>query len=359
MFRRINHIIHNKSNIIVVLTIFVTTAAFVFGVSTRSSNAAGEEAPVSDVVSFFQFSLLPTNTPTPFPPTPTDTSTPTPLPPTPTDTATPTPFPPTPTDTPLPPTDTPVPNIPPELGPILIVPLDGIAQINTTINVSAVFTDTPLIDSHDAVWDWGDGSADGCPTDSVVCTVDQDNDQVVGSHEYNAPGVYTVNLTLSDSYAASDTATYEFVIIYDPSGGFVTGGGWIFSPTGAYKPDPSLVGLANFGFVSKYKTGAIVPTGKTQFQFKAADLKYFSDNYQWLVVTGNSSARFKGSGTINGELASNGDPYQFMIWAGDGLLDWLRIKIWWEDDDQNEVVVYDNGFNQAIGGGSIVVHNGK
>jgi hypothetical protein len=39
------------------------------------------------------------------------------------------------------------------------------------------------------------------------------------------------------------------------------------------------------------------------------------------------------------------------------MADTFRIKIWYKDGD--EVVVYDNGFNQEIGGGSIVIHTGK
>ena len=52
-----------------------------------------------------------------------------------------------------------------------------------------------------------------------------------------------------------------------------------------------------------------------------------------------------------------------MLWAGDGSstggADTFRIRIWWEDADGVEHDVYDNGFNQAIGGGSIVVHTGQ
>ena len=44
-------------------------------------------------------------------------------------------------------------------------------------------------------------------------------------------------------------------------GGFVTGGGWIDSRPGAYRPEPELYGKATFGFVSKYKKGATTPTG--------------------------------------------------------------------------------------------------
>ena len=70
-----------------------------------------------------------------------------------------------------------------------------------------------------------------------------------------------------------------------------------------------------------------------------------------VVNQGGINAQFKGSGTINGE----GD-YQFMLRAGDHDPDTFQIKIW---DRATEVVVYDNGSDQAIGGGSIIVHTGK
>jgi len=54
---------------------------------------------------------------------------------------------------------------------------------------------------------------------------------------------------------------------------------------------------------------------------------------------------------------SNGASY-VTIATGTGGADTFRIKIWWEDD-AGEHVVYDNGMDQAIGGGSIVVHTKK
>ena len=152
------------------------------------------------------------------------------------------------------------------------------------------------------------------------------------------------------------------MVIFDPDGGFVTGGGWIVSPAGAYTADPSLTGTANFGFVSKYKKNATVPTGQTQFQFQLGNLNFHSSSYDWLVVNqGGTNAQYKGSGLVNGQLAPNGEAYKFMIWATDndpGSDDTFRIKIWW-DDNGSEVVVYDNGTDQAIGGGNIKVHKGK
>ena len=72
---------------------------------------------------------------------------------------------------------------------------------------------------------------------------------------------------------------------------------------------------------------------------------------EWLIVTGSNYAMFKGSGTVNGQ----GD-YQFMVWGGDQEPDTLRIKIWEDAESGAQLVVYDNGFDQAVHGGSIVIH---
>jgi len=60
-----------------------------------------------------------------------------------------------------------------------------------------------------------------------------------------------------------------------------------------------LTGKATFGFVATYQKGANVPSGDSEFQFKAGDLHFTSTSYDWLVVAG-ANAKSKGSGTING-----------------------------------------------------------
>lgn len=42
-----------------------------------------------------------------------------------------------------------------------------------------------------------------------------------------------------------------YVVVFDPTAGFVTGGGWLESPPGAYTADPALTCKATLGFVSK------------------------------------------------------------------------------------------------------------
>jgi hypothetical protein len=116
--------------------------------------------------------------------------------------------------------------------------------------------------------------------------------------------------------------------------------------------DPT--GKASFGFVSRYKKGANTPSGNTQFTFEAGDLNFHSASYDWLVVNqGDSNAQFKGEGTINGSGS-----YEFMLWAGDKDPDTFRIKIW-ETVGGQEDVVYDNGTDQPIEGGQIVIHGDK
>jgi hypothetical protein len=203
------------------------------------------------------------------------------------------------------------------------------------------------------------------------------------NYAFTNPGVYKLKLTVTDSTGkGSGEATQimssgqlvdAYVVIYDPSAGFVTGGGWIDSPIGACKKDTlqSNVcatdpgGRANFGFVSKYQNGAKTPTGQTEFQFKDGNLNFHSEVYDWLVVSG-AQAQYKGTGTINGVSG-----YSFMLTVTDGDLvgggkpDLFRIKIWRTNDGESGGLVYDNKFQtssdnslgngQAISGGSIQI----
>jgi len=246
-------------------------------------------------------------------------------------------------------------NHPPTIDAIT-APVDPVAISDQPVSVEVTFSDPDDGDTHAVTWDWGDGNSDtqaGTTSPSSI------------QHTYAEPGVYSVQVTVTDAAGASDTAVYEFIVIYDPEGGFVTGGGWIWSPAGAYTADSTLEGKATFGFVSKYKKGAKVPDGQTQFQFRAGDLNFHSDSYDWLVVAG-AKAMFKGVGTING--AGN---YGFMLSAIDSALtpstdvDLFRIKIW--DRDNGDAIVYDNQMDAsddadpttALGGGNIVVHKAK
>lgn len=218
-----------------------------------------------------------------------------------------------------------------------------LGAVNTAISFDGSLSTDTDGDPLNYAWTFGDGSI---ATDAMP------------AHSYIESGLYTVCLIVNDGSLDSDSAC-TFAVVYDPSDGFVTGGGWINSPAGAYKPDETLTGQATFGFVAKYKKGENFPSGNTAFEFDLAGMAFASQSYEWLLVNqGGSNAQFKGSGLINGAADPNGNYYKFMLWATDSSPDTFRIRIWWEDAD-GEHAMYDNDASQAIGGGNIVVHTSK
>jgi hypothetical protein len=234
----------------------------------------------------------------------------------------------------------------------------GPIALGGSASVTADFTDANTTETHTCSIAWGDStSSAGAVSESNgsgTCT---------GSHQYTATGVYEVTFTITNSCNVSGTGVFDFVVIYDANGGFVTGGGWINSPAGAYAADPSLTGRATFGFVSKYVHGSTVPTGNTEFDFHAASFNFKSTSYDWLVISG-AKARYHGTGQVNG-TGSFG--FELTAWDGEvsggGGVDRFRIKVW--NQNQGNAVVYDNQMNApdgsvpttALGGGSIVIHS--
>ena len=59
----------------------------------------------------------------------------------------------------------------------------------------------------------------------------------------------------------------RFFEVYDPTGGFATGGGWFIPDSESTLPE---YGRENFGFVAKYKNGG--STGNLEFQYKDAEI---------------------------------------------------------------------------------------
>lgn len=243
----------------------------------------------------------------------------------------------------------------PTCNPIVNVYIDAPADpaiVSSSVSVSATFSgDQPA----EVIWNWGDST-------SSSGTISAEG--VSGEHYYSQPGVYTLELSLTDSCGTVSTSYYKYVVIYDPNGDFVTGSGTIYSPPGASTEFPLASGTAGFGFVSKYDKNKSVPKGTTEFEFYAGNFYFLSTSYDWLVVAG-AKAKFKGRGNVNGVSG-----FQFMLSAIDGDInskgnpDLFRIKIWVESTGE---VVYDNEMNTEIdadpatiiSSGSIVVHSSK
>jgi Tol biopolymer transport system component len=234
---------------------------------------------------------------------------------------------------------------PPVISNVVLTP--NPAPVNTAVTLSASATDANLASVQYAI----DSAAPVSVPPAALISAS------IGT--FTATGVFTICVSAQDLAGNGSAVECALFPVYDPNGGFVTGGGWIDSPPGAYTADASLTGKATFGFVSKYQKGATVPSGNTQFQFRAAALSFKSTAYDWLVIAG-AKAQYKGTGTINGAGS-----YTFLLTAvdgdqaGGGGVDRFRLKITGASG-----LVYDNqagasdtaDFTTAIGGGSIVIH---
>ncbi len=238
----------------------------------------------------------------------------------------------------------------------------GPQQKGTSVTLTANYVDNNLAS---AVWE---AYSNDVLVTTQAGTINHNDGTVSGSFNLN-PDVYIVKLIITDHCGETAEAYYEYIVIFDPTGGFVTGGGWIDSPVGASKLYPLVTGKANFGFNAKYKNGKNNTNevdGNTNFQFKAGDLHFSSSaHHNMSLVISGAKATYTGEGTINGSGS-----YEFRLIAIDGDLlgnspDKFRIKIWTKGNPSD--VIYDNqrGTSESsddatiLGGGSIVIHKPK
>ena len=247
-------------------------------------------------------------------------------------------------------------------------PLDPV-QIGTDVPLSAIYPDVSPVT---AMWYFS--------SNGVIYEYSKAGDVVGNTIEFNntAPkipaGVYTIKLIVTDACDNSSEIIHtQYLVIYDPDGGFVTGGGWINSPNGALV-GTTTTGKANFGFNAKYKTGKNnidEVDGNTNFQFKEGNFHFQSSSHEnmSLVISGEKKATYRGIGAVNGRGS-----YYFIVTVidgdaagGDGK-DKFRIVVYSNGTTSpSGSPIYDNEFNvptnadasTVIGGGSIVIHKQK
>jgi PKD repeat protein len=221
-------------------------------------------------------------------------------------------------------------NVVPTLGEINI-PVD-LNPINTVVLANASFTDAGNLDTHTALWDWGDGT-----TSAGTINESGGNGTASASHTYSVPGVYTVKLKITDDDAgASNVAEYQFVVIYDPTGGFALGVGVINSPDGALVSRPNFNGRGVFGFFARTRNGNL--ESHLRFSLPARNFHFHSNTAQWLVING-TKAQLQGTGRLEG----SNHRYKFILTVIDGRAtgtDKFRLQIW--DLDAGNTLVYDN-----------------
>ena len=233
----------------------------------------------------------------------------------------------------------------PELGEIAapIAP----QQLGTETPFTVELTDPDPGDTWTAVWDFGDGTS--CDTSNDTgCSIDPapagtTSGTVSARHTYAEPGVYTVTVTVTDAYGFSDVAEYRSVVVYDPNGGFATGGGWIIPGGPNSNPGDVLPGLdgtsrANLGFVVKFQQNSTEPQGNFTFNSKVGDFRLKAESFDWLVVN-PSRAQFQGLAQIRGRDGL----WPFRVIADDPQYgpDRITISVWAPGGDPDlDALVY-------------------
>ena len=212
-------------------------------------------------------------------------------------------------------------------------------KINSPVNVAGTFWDL-LGRRHTAQWTFDGLSTSGLVTEPAANRLGA----VSGTYTFRDPGVYKVRMNVTDnagrtSWVSTQNDLEALLVVYDPSGGYTIGGGWIDSPAGAYAADRGLAGKLGFGFSSKYFKGASNPKGETQIEFKLGGMEFNAVNFDYLSISG-ARAQFKGFGKLNG-----GGAYNFILTVIDGQLpegggvDRFRLKI---TNKATGAVVYDS-----------------
>ncbi|MFW9846820.1 MAG: post-COAP-1 domain-containing protein, partial [Candidatus Thorarchaeota archaeon] len=171
----------------------------------------------------------------------------------------------------------------------------------------------------------------------------------------NSYVVYIVIESIHNDYYTGDWSQGVVLTIYEPSGDFVTGGGWLYDSDG---------NRANFGFNVKYKKNGL-PGGQSIYVYREGDWEYLIKSNAWLgMAIEENHAFFEGKCTVQkfniktGELVWDEGNYQFRVdvWDNDedGGVDVYQIRVL----DKNGLVFYDAGFDPLgyLEGGNVIIH---
>ena len=160
----------------------------------------------------------------------------------------------------------------------------------------------------------------------------------------------------SNDYYQGPKSDLINIVVYEPTGDFVTGGGWIWDSSG---------NKGNFGFNVKYKKNGL-PKGQAVFVYRVGDWHYIVKSNAWLgmAIVGSHSF-FEAKCVVQQYNSETGE----MLWD-EGNYN-LRIDVWDNaeeeevDDvfqirvyDKNGLLYYEAGFDPYgfLQGGNIVIH---
>ncbi|HEX2062214.1 MAG TPA: hypothetical protein VHK90_15865 [Thermoanaerobaculia bacterium] len=188
-------------------------------------------------------------------------------------------------------------------------------RIGTPVGFSGRFWDGSGL-THTAKWTFDTLSTSGTVTEPNGAKTGS----VSGAYVFSEPGVYRVAMHLTDNLGNTAVVTNAgdreaILVVYDPAGGYVIGGGSLPAPH-----------AMTFGFNSKYGN-AKNPKGEVQVTFGDGN-DFDASSLDYLTITG-ARAQVGGFGKLNGD-----GPYHFILTMidgqaeGGGGVDRMRIRIW-------------------------------
>jgi len=171
---------------------------------------------------------------------------------------------------------------------------------------------------------------------------------------------YLVKVSLdsgSNSYYAAPVTEPVVLTVYQPTGSFATGGGWIVDSSGSH---------GNFGFVVHYNSAGNVQ-GHAVYVYRVGGLDYMIKSNAWIgmAIVGNH-VYFQGKATLQvmdsatGVLLYSVGNYQFRVDVYDNTGTTVN-----NGQDTYQIAVWDNSglvYHQAAGnlmGGQVMVHDSK
>ena len=157
--------------------------------------------------------------------------------------------------------------------------------ISDGVTIDVTFGDADgVFDDYTIDVDWGDYDDDDTPGSSTICSTTSGSPTsgnpsceitaeptgtvadgtATASFVYPEPGVYAIEVTVTDSVGNTDSSIFEFAVVYDPAGGRVSGAGWYWSGPEAYSEEEPWGGPAFFGYRARYRNGEDTPRGPHQ-----------------------------------------------------------------------------------------------
>ena len=160
----------------------------------------------------------------------------------------------------------------------------------------------------------------------------------------------------NNDYYEGPTSDPIPLTMYEPTGAFVTGGGWMWDPTGS---------KGNFGFNVKY-TRSGEPRGHSVYVYRDGGWDYIVKSNAWIgLAIEEGHAYFEAKCVVQKynpateEIVWDEVNYKFRVdvWNNDsdGGVDIYQIRVL----DKNGVVFHEAGFDPLgeLQGGNIVIHD--